>query len=284
VTNLGAARTIVEPLSTQNTSDRRIYPRLSSDALSVAASITIPNRPAVTLVDLSQGGARIDLPFQMSPDARVNLEFRAASERMMLPFRLLRCYVASLKGGVMYRAAGTFDNEFDWQPLLGDVRAQTTSTRLIRTLEAFLRHDGATGRSLEFDQLLISVLDAARRGERGDRIAVEIRMRLMRIIPSIVIQPVTTPSLPDPARGARSFGFDFRSERALSTPDRRILRAAAQLLSIVSANEAARPAPPLDFKPRQPTDSGVITYSVADWQATRQGDTAARRDRWKQSA
>jgi hypothetical protein len=206
VTNLGAARTIIEPLSTHNTSDRRIYPRLSPDALSVAASITIANRPAVTLVDLSQGGARIDLPFQISPDARVNLEFRAASERMMLPFRLLRCYVASLNGGVVYRAAGAFDNELDWKPLLGDVCAQTTSTRLIRTLEAFLRHDVVTVRSLEFDHLLISVLDAARRGERGDRIAVDIRMRLTRRGARASLVSISGLSVRSPRRIGASFG------------------------------------------------------------------------------
>jgi hypothetical protein len=263
--------------------DRRIHPRVSSTALTTPASIRFPNRPAVSLVDISPGGALIHLPFQMRPDSRMTVEFRAASERMMLPFRLLRCYVLSLKGGVQYEAAGEFVDGLDWKPLLADVAAQTTSRRLIATLEAFLRH-ALTNRVHEFDELLMWVLDAARRGERADRIAIEIRLRLMRIIPSIVIESVTTPNLPDPAKGARFFDFDFRSERPLTTGDRRLLRAAAQLLSIVNGGEAAGPTQPIDLKPRQSVDSSVIAYSVADWQQMRQADSIKSRDPWDRSA
>src|SRR4029453_6530048 len=95
--------------------DRRVEPRLSPDELSTPASIRIPNRPGVSLVDLSPGGALIDLPFQIRPNSRVTLEFRAASERMILPFRMLRCCVASLQGGVRYHAAGAFEERLDWK-------------------------------------------------------------------------------------------------------------------------------------------------------------------------
>ncbi len=111
------------------------------------------------------------------------------------------------------------------------------------------------------------VLDAARRGERADRIAAEIQLRLTKLIPSVAVENATELSLPDPARGARFFGFDFTCERALSSPDRRLLRTAAQLLSIVTsaADVASRAARPLDFKTRQDTNSPVIAYNVADW-------------------
>jgi hypothetical protein len=218
-------------------------------------------------VDLSPGGALIDMPFQMRPDSRVTLEFRAASERMMLPFRMLRCYVTSLRGGVQYQAAGEFEQQLDWKPLLADAEVQATTDRLIATLEAFLRHASPTGRVVEFDHLLMWILDAARRGERADRIAVEIRLRLTRLIPSIAVEAATQSSLPDPAKGARFFGFDFKSERALTSPDRRLLRTAAQLLSIVKNNgdRPLRATPPIDFTPRQHTESPVIAYNVADW-------------------
>ena len=264
--------------------DRRVHPRLSSEELSTPASIRIPNRPAVTLVDLSPGGALLDMPFQIRPDSRVTVEFRAASERMLLPFRLLRCYVTSLNGGVYYQAAGEFVHGLDWKPLLADVAAQSAASRIISTLEAFLRHASTTGRVVEFDSLLMWVLDAAKRNERADRIGVEIRLRLGRIIPSMVIEPATTTSLPDPTRGARFFGFDFRCERALSTADRRILRATAHLLSIVSADETSRQTRPLDFKPRQTADSGVISYSVADWQDMRRTESAAPPEPWERTA
>src|SRR5688572_5095177 len=81
---------------------RRIYPRLNPDALSVAASITIPNRPAVTLVDLSQGGARMDLPFQMSPDARVTpgISRSAGAHDAAVPAAAMLRRVAERRGGV----------------------------------------------------------------------------------------------------------------------------------------------------------------------------------------
>ena len=115
-----------------------------------------------------------------------------------------------------YQAAGEFEQPLDWKPLLADSAAQTTSNRLIATLEAFLRQGPTTGRVVEFDHLLMWVLDAARRGERADRIAVEIQLRLTRLIPSVAVEAATELSLPDPARGARFFGFDFTCERALS--------------------------------------------------------------------
>jgi hypothetical protein len=267
--------------------DRRIHPRLSPGELSTPASIRIPNRPAISLVDLSPGGALIDMPFQVRPDSRVTLEFSAASERMMLPFRMLRCYVTSLKGGVQYQAAGEFEQPFDWKPMLADSAAQATSDRLITMLEACLRQGPTIGRVAEFDHMLMWVLEAARRGERADRVAVEIKLRLAKIIPSIVVEPTVKPALPDPAKGARFFGFDFRCARPLSTPDRRLLRTAAQLLSIVNnrSDDASHAEHPLDFKPRQDSSSPVIAYSVADWLEMRATDGyAAEQDPWRRSA
>ena len=187
----------------------------------------------------------------------------------MLPFRLLRCYVTSLNGGVRYQAAGAFEERLEWEPLLVDAAAEATSMRLIATLETFLRQGPASGRVVELDQLLMWILDAVRRGEGADRISVEIRQRLTRLIPSVKIDTSSTSSLPDPARGARFFGFDFQCERMLTTLDRRLLRVAAQLLSIVktSGQRAIQPKPPLDFAKRRSSDpSQVIAYSVADWQ------------------
>jgi hypothetical protein len=231
------------------------------------------------LVDLSPGGALIDLPFQVRPDSRVAMEFRAASDRMILPFRLLRCYVRSLRGGVQYQAAGEFEQQLSWEPLLTVSAAQATSNRLIATLEAFQRLVPASCPVIEFDHLLKWILEAARRGERADRIAVEIRVRLMRLI-NVVVKPATAPSLPDPAMGARFFGFDFQCDRALTAPERRLLRAAAQLLSIVdpSANPVLMPPQPVGGTPHVNTEHPSIVYSVADWQEPSSSDGAASQD------
>ena len=206
---------------------------------------------------------------------------------MILPFRLLRCYVTSLRDGVHYQAAGQFEQQLAWKPLLADSAALETSNRLIATLEALWRHGPTDGRVLEFDPLLMWILDAARRGERADRIAVEIRLRLMRLIPTVIVEPATTGFLPDPAKGARFFGFDFRCERALTARDRRLLRTAAQLLSIVDTNgdDALAAARPLDFKTRQNPESSVTAYNVADWFEMCQTDgVIAQHDPWLRTA
>ena len=265
--------------------ERRIDARVSPEKLSTPATIRIPNRPAVSLVDLSPGGALIDLPFQIRPDTRMTVEFRAASERMMLPFRLLRCYVTSLKGGVRYQAAGAFEERLEWEPLLEGVAAEATSSRLIATLEAFLRQGPLTGRVVELDQLLMWILDAVRRGETTERISVEIRLRLAHLIPSVIISPAATAFLPDPAKGARFFGFDFRCQRVLTTLDRRLLRVAAQLLSIMQplGREAGRATRTLPFEKRRQDSTKVVAYSIADWQDMCQNDGPMQQDPWARS-
>jgi hypothetical protein len=211
----------------------------------------------------------------------MTVEFRAASERILLPFRLLRCYVTSLRGGVRYQPAGAFEERLEWEPLLADAAAEATSNRLIATLETFLRQGPAAGRIVELDQLLIWIHDAVRRGEPAERIAVEIRLRLTRLIPSVQIEPASKAFLPDPARGARFFGLDFRCERMLTTLERRVLRVAAQLLSIVKRNGhgTTRPNPPLDFAKRRNDPSQVIAHSIADWQQMRT-DRELQLDPW----
>jgi hypothetical protein len=255
--------------------DRRIHPRLSPEKLSTPASIRIPNRPAISLVDLSPGGALLDMPFQVSPDSRMTVEFRAESERLMLPFRMLRCYVTSLNGGVRYQAAGEFEDGLDWKPLLADIATQEATIRLIATLEAFLRHSARGERVVEFDHMLMWILDAAQRGERADRIALGIRQRLAQLVPSVVVEPALKPALPDPTKGARFFGFDFKAERPLTTSDRRLLRAAAQLLSIVKGGHV---------KPAQ-SNAPIVTHSVVDWQNMCDSNGIYRpADPWKRTA
>ena len=55
-------------------SDRRAHRRIASAELPKSALIRIPNRPAVSLIDVSSGGALLELPFQMPPESRFTLE------------------------------------------------------------------------------------------------------------------------------------------------------------------------------------------------------------------
>ena len=247
--------------------DRRVHLRLSPEELNAPATIRIPSRPPVSLIDLSSGGALIEFPFQITPEARLTVELTTGPDQLKVPFRLLRCYVASLKGGVRYQAAGTFEADLNL-PLMR-APAQTPATRLVSTLEAFLRQNGAGDRHervREFDHLLVSLLDGVRRGEPSERISSAIRARLEMFIPSLTIEPAATAFLHDPSRSARFFGIDFKSKRVLTTIDRRILRVAAQLLTAI--NESAPKATRAVRPSTAPADivAPTVTHGVADWQ------------------
>lgn len=253
--------------------ERRVHPRISREQLTLDAQIRIPSRPPISLVDLSSGGALIDLPFQIRPDSQVNLELVTRSDRLTVPVRLLRCYVASLTGGVRYQAAGEFRERLQLPELLAAGTQAATTNRLASTLEAFLRQDGHGGghhRVHEFNHLLGAVLEGVRRGEPPDQISWEIRSRIMHFIPSLAIEPADGAYLPDPSRGARFFGIDFRAPRVLSAVDRRMLRAAAQLLSIIDADRTAAPMPPLHpASATVETAAPEIIHSIAEWQMCR---------------
>ena len=134
-TDADAARSRAE----RRASDRRAHRRIASTELPKSALIRIPHRPAVSLVDVSSGGALLELPFQMPPESRFTLELSTTEDRLAVPFQLLRCYVADLKGGVRYHAAGAFDRVVKLPASLAGGLELSESDRLIATLEAFLR-------------------------------------------------------------------------------------------------------------------------------------------------
>src|SRR5262245_8927588 len=119
------------PLS--DSADRRAHRRVASVDLG-DAQIRIPHRPAVSLVDLSSGGALLELPFQLSPQSRMTVELHAPGEQVAVPFRLLRCYVTGLRGGVRYHAAGAFE-ELLHLPMLAERPAPSGAARLAAALE-----------------------------------------------------------------------------------------------------------------------------------------------------
>src|SRR5262245_59939365 len=92
----------------ESAADRRAHPRIPSAKLPVTR-VHIPRRATVSLVDLSAGGALLELPFQLPPESSFAVKLDTAVEQIELPFQMLRCYVAELKGGVRYHAAGAFD-------------------------------------------------------------------------------------------------------------------------------------------------------------------------------
>ncbi|HET9703536.1 MAG TPA: PilZ domain-containing protein, partial [Vicinamibacterales bacterium] len=121
-----------EPTLPEVRSDRRAHPRIPGRLLRVTR-VRISNRPGVSLVDLSPGGALLQLTFQARPGSRFAVQLQTPAEKLELPFKLLRCYVADIRDRVTYHAAGEFEGLLDLQRIAN--RASDAVPTLVATLE-----------------------------------------------------------------------------------------------------------------------------------------------------
>ena len=244
-----------------NPADRRAHRRIPSARLPVKR-VRIPNRPSVSLVDLSPGGALLTLPFQVPPESRFALNLDTAVEQVSVPFQMLRCYVAELNGGVTYHAAGAFDSLLNLQALT--LRASSAAQRLIGTLERLhcaVRKGAAQSRSdAKFDEMLGAAILWLRRDESLDLVTLKIKAQLTQTYPSLMIVPALQASV-ESQTSIVCFGHTFSSKHALSAHDRRYLRANAQLISML---EDTRREMADDVTSPQ---SFEVVRSTADWLA-----------------
>jgi hypothetical protein len=93
----------------QPLTDRRADRRFGHPEIAGTQVILRPGY-AVSLVDLSAGGALIQGPRQLRPGARVHLQVLTSSRRIGIGARVLRCAVTSLEHGIQYRGALKFDH------------------------------------------------------------------------------------------------------------------------------------------------------------------------------
>ena len=95
----------------QPLTDRRADTRFGQPVIADTKAILRPGY-AVSLVDLSSGGALIQGPRPLRPGARVHLQLQTGAKRLGLAAHVLRCSVASLDAGngVQYRGALRFDH------------------------------------------------------------------------------------------------------------------------------------------------------------------------------
>ena len=249
--------------ATGNPAERRAHPRIPSAHLRVTR-VRVANRTARSLVDLSSGGALLELPFQVRPRARFSLQFDTPLERVEVPFQLLRCYVADLKDGITYHAAGAFDGLLNIEELAQP--AASGADRLIGALERLRRGlDKSPMRSradATFDEILSETIIGLRHGESLDLVSLKVRARLTQTYPSLLI--MSSSSVANHAATSVScFGLTFVSRRPLSAHDRRFLKANAQLISMLEDTRDA-----LGEDDASPLPS-PFTYSAADWMERR---------------
>jgi hypothetical protein len=98
----------------QPLTDRRADTRFGQPVIAGTQAILRPGY-AVSLVDLSAGGALIQGPRPLRPGARVHLQLLTGSRRLGIAAHVLRCSVASLdsRQGVQYRGALRFERRCD---------------------------------------------------------------------------------------------------------------------------------------------------------------------------
>jgi hypothetical protein len=100
---------MAEPLT-----ERRADTRFGHPVIAGAQAILRPGY-AVSLVDLSSGGALIQGPRPLRPGAKVHLQLLTGTRRLGIAAHVLRCSVASLDShqGVQYRGALRFERRCD---------------------------------------------------------------------------------------------------------------------------------------------------------------------------
>jgi hypothetical protein len=123
-------------------------------------------------------------------------------------------------------------------------------------------------RDARFNDLLSWAVGALQRGEAGFLVARQIKTHLTGLFPSLAISPSTPSIIGDVKTCARFFGFDFRTNKVLTAPDRRFLRASAQLINLIEKNtdqetDAVKPAKTYD------APASMIVHSIAEWQTIR---------------
>jgi hypothetical protein len=216
-----------------NWADRRAHPRIPSAKLGITR-VNIRSRSSVSLVDLSSGGALLELPFQLPPESRVAMELDTGGEKHEVPLQLLRCYVVDLNGGVKYHAAGAFDNLLNLEALA--LRASSAMHRLtiaLERLERSLRQTATHSRSdAQFHETVTDLIAWLRRGESLDLAVLKLKARLTQTYPSLLIVPATLATF-DRALSLQCFGLTFKATHPLPAHDRRFLKANAQLISIL---------------------------------------------------
>jgi hypothetical protein len=210
----------------------------------------------------------------MHPQSRFTVEIRTAAERLAVPFQLLRCYVADLKGGVRYHAAGAFEEALNL-PSASEAGVENRQ-RLMASLERLLSIHRADQASERFHQLLTLAADGIHRGESAHLVSVKVKAFLTRLYPALAIYPTTATWFDDTLSSAGYFGFTFKAASTLTASDRRFLKLSAQVMVMMDdCRRVEVPDVPVTAPHAPELASPIVVYSAADWLDVRPSATAS---------
>jgi hypothetical protein len=114
--------------------NRRAFPRLTARELAWLHTARLKYGPAVSVIDLSVRGALFETGLQLRPGSESALELGGGGRNTVVPFRVVRCQVSDLRGGLRYRGACAFKKPLEpgdlqapqmpkFDDLLSDVRS-----------------------------------------------------------------------------------------------------------------------------------------------------------------
>jgi Family of unknown function (DUF6982)/PilZ domain len=129
-----AERRIQQPIVSR--SDRRAHARRSVRDLNWLRFARLAKGDDVQLVDLSEGGALLELESPLKPGTILSLEIAGRDLDLTVPFEVLRCYVSRLRGDVtIYRGACVFAHliELPKPVVLGATLTAVPSTDFVGT-------------------------------------------------------------------------------------------------------------------------------------------------------
>jgi hypothetical protein len=111
-----AERTVRLAGGHERPSNRRAYERRRAQDLDWLRAVRLTGGTAygVTLIDLSEGGALIEVDAPLRPGVKMTLELSGRGLDATVPLEVVRSYVASLRGGsTLYRGACVFAHVID---------------------------------------------------------------------------------------------------------------------------------------------------------------------------
>lgn len=107
--HLALVRAGAEPDLSALAAERRAHERLTISALAWLNEVRLKYGPLVSLIDLSVGGAQIEITsHRLEPGRTVVIEMTGLKGELSVPARVLRCGISSLAPQVTYRGALAF--------------------------------------------------------------------------------------------------------------------------------------------------------------------------------
>lgn len=216
----------------QSAADRRAHTRHALDAMPVSCKARLKFGPAVTLVDISNGGAQIQTTnYRIQPGSAVVLELTSEQGDLAIPATVLRCQLASLLPEPIYRGALVFKRDFDvrslgWdapesdQALERDVTA--ARTRLRQIIERLAIGEGAGAPAETTIAPLLGALTAAHatlETPAGRRVAAELEGTLATLFQYVATTLQQTPTPAALQKGLEEHLHRMVAARAIAVAD-----------------------------------------------------------------